>query len=278
MYGRLLKYKNKYKSASVPHSFNDGCSDDGRHLGNWVNTQRFQYKNKILSEIRINQLDSIDFVWNLSNHLNWVEMCKRLVAYKKQYKSTCVPYSYPADQPLGNWVSRQRMQYKTKDPVLTIEKISQLDSIGFVWNVLDAKWTERYERLVAYNKRYNSTCVPRSYTAGLQLGTWVNNQRSNFNTKNSQLTTDRINRLNSIGFVWNFHDAQWIEMYDRLVAYKKKYKSTCVSYKTDLKLGRWVDRQCEMYRLNNSRLTIDRINRLNSIGFIWNPRNLKRFN
>ena len=46
------------------------------------------------------------------------------------------------------------------------------------------RWNEMYDRLVKYEKEYKTTCVPRKYSADLQLGRWVNKQRSYYNTKN----------------------------------------------------------------------------------------------
>jgi hypothetical protein len=46
--------------------------------------------------------------------------------------------------------------------------------------------------------------------------------------KNKQLHVERIHRLESIGFVCNRQDLNWIEMYNRLLAYKKHHKSTQV--------------------------------------------------
>merc|ERR1712028_334889 len=115
---------------------------------------------------------------------------------------TCVPKLYPADPQLGNWVSLQRSYYNTNKTLLTAERLAQLDSIGFVWNVLDAKWTKLYERLVAYKEQYGSTCVPQPYKADPQLGVWVKTQRANYNKNSSYLTAAKKQQLSSIGFVW----------------------------------------------------------------------------
>ena len=196
----------------------------------------------------------------------WNAMYSRLVAYKEQYKNTCVPRSYKADPQLASWVNRQRTNYNK----LTAERIHQLNSISFVWNSLDARWTEMYDRLVAYKNQYTNTCVPRSYDADPQLAVWVNKQRQNYN----KITADRKHQLNSIGFVWNLLDTFWTEMYERLVVYKNQYKSTRVprSYKADPQLARWVRTQRGNYNTNSSHLTAERIKLLNSIGFIWNAR------
>ena len=93
----------------------------------------------ILSLDRIDRLESIGFVWNVYDTY-WIEMYERLVAYKKQYKSTCVPSIVPKDKQLGVWVHHQRCDYKTKNPTLTIDRIRKLNSIGCVWNTSDTHW------------------------------------------------------------------------------------------------------------------------------------------
>ena len=129
MYDRLVAYKKKYKSTCVPES--DGC------LGRWINGQRTRHRNKQLSQYRINRLETIGFVWSVSNDVRWTELYDRLVAYKKKYKTTCVPRSYPSDLQLGPWVSQQRVHYSTKNASLTADRISRLNSIKFEWHPLN---------------------------------------------------------------------------------------------------------------------------------------------
>ena len=64
-------------------------------------------------------------------------MYERLVKYKKEYKTTCVSWRYPADPHLGAWVRTQRYNYKTNKSYLTADRIAQLDLIGIVWKIKD---------------------------------------------------------------------------------------------------------------------------------------------
>ena len=129
MYSLLVKYKKTNKSITITKKF-----DDKHRLQYWIRQQRYYYNKKVLCVDRINRLDSIGFVWDVRDAY-WIEMYDRLVKYKKQNKTTCVPHIYPADPPLGKWVNHQRTFYKTNNPCLTANRITQLESIGFVWKM-----------------------------------------------------------------------------------------------------------------------------------------------
>ena len=91
-------------------------------------------------------LNGIGFVWGAC-YTKWMEMYQRLVAYKKQYKSTSVPQYYKEDPNLGAWVVTQRQCYKNKE--LSKKRTNYLESIGFNWKI-NTPWIEMYERRVAY--------------------------------------------------------------------------------------------------------------------------------
>ena len=90
MFRRLVVYKEKHKTISVPSK----CKENPQ-LGQWVSRQRTKYKKNIVSKYRVDLLNSIGFVWKL--RVPWIEMYQKLVAYKKQHKSTSVPRCYKED-------------------------------------------------------------------------------------------------------------------------------------------------------------------------------------
>ena len=118
-----------------------------------------------------------------------------------------------------------------------------------------------YQSLLTYKKKYGTTCVPQKYKSDLQLGNWVNKQRTCCKKK------DRIDLLNDIGFVWKA-STDWEIMYERLLTYKEKHGTNRVprGYKADPKLGIWVKAQRQFCKEK------DRVDLLNDIGFVWNPR------
>jgi hypothetical protein len=152
-------------------------------------------------------------------------------------------------------------------------RVNLLNSIGFVWNKLDDRWDEMFQRLVTYKNQHDgSTLVP----SDTQLGTWASHQRfyyinNNNNNCSKTLSVDRIKRLESIGFVWDVLEVQWMEMYNRLVAYKKQHRSTRVprTYRedNDVRLGAWIRTQRNVN--NKGKLLKQRLDLLNSVDFAW---------
>ncbi|OEU07253.1 hypothetical protein FRACYDRAFT_197864 [Fragilariopsis cylindrus CCMP1102] len=197
MYQKLVAYKKKFKSTSVPKIY----VEDPK-LGNWVSTQRRYHNNDMIGENRVDLLNSVGFVWETYKTLPWDEMFQRLVRYKEEHHTTIVPDRYEKDPKLGRWVSHQRTYYNKKG--IPVERVKRLDSIGFVWNPLDEQWMEMYQKLVAYKKEHRSTNVPRCYMKVPELGRWVGSQRQAYiNTARGILSKKRLELLNSINFVWS---------------------------------------------------------------------------
>ncbi|CAJ1961345.1 unnamed protein product [Cylindrotheca closterium] len=73
------------------------------------------------------------------------------------------------------------------------------------------------------------------------------------------------------------HDEKWNNMFDKLVEYKKANNHTLVPqcYHDDPRLGRWVHYQRVEYWIfqqsGTGKITPERIGRLESIGFEWDP-------
>ena len=193
MFQRLVTYKEKYQTTNVPQS-----GKEDQQLSQWVSTQRQNYRKEVLSIYRMDCLNSIGFVWRL--HAQWMEMYQKLIVYKKQHNTTSVPQYYKEDTQLGCWVYNQRTAYKNK--TISVEQINHLESVGFVWKIVDrVPWIEMYERLVTYKQCYQSTLVPLRFTENPRLGRWVSKQREKYN--NNILSNVRMELLNSIDFVWS---------------------------------------------------------------------------
>jgi hypothetical protein len=95
----------------------------------------------------------------------------------------------------------------------------------------DERWNKMLQRLVAYKRKYKSTSITQKCEADPKLASWVIKQRVVYSIK--ELCIERINRLESIGLVWDPYDPKLMEMYGRLVANKRKHKSTIITQKCE---------------------------------------------
>ena len=90
--------------------------------------------------------------------------------------------------------------------------------------------------------------------------------------KAGSLAQDRIDRLSSIGFKWALvqigPSAPWETRLSELLKYKAKH-GDCDVPRSQGQLGTWVNNQRFNYK--KSKLSRDRIYRLNGIGFEWTP-------
>jgi hypothetical protein len=94
------------------------------------------------------------------------------------------------------------------------------------------------------------------------------------------MTDSRIQELDSLGFVWDVHEAAWEESFSGLAHYHKinGHCNVPSRYKlgTSVNLGMWVSTQRKQYKLKEkgSRSSINdaRIKKLENINFQWKLR------
>ena len=125
-------------------------------------------------------------------------MYARLVAYKAQHGDCTVP-RVNQDRALARWLTTQRT-LKVKGH-LYFEQIQWLNTLGFAWDPLTARWEAMYARLVAYKAQHGDCTVPQIFKQDRPLGRWVTTQRTL--KVHGQLYSERIQRLEALGFVWN---------------------------------------------------------------------------
>ena len=127
--------------------------------------------------------------------VSWDEWLGRLVTFKEREGHCLVPVHHKeGDYKLGGWVNNQRHTRAT----LTPERVQRLDEIGFVWD--SAAWEEGFAALEVFKEREGHCRVPQAHKEGdHRLGNWIRSQRR----YKANLTAERVQRLDEIGFVWN---------------------------------------------------------------------------
>jgi hypothetical protein len=132
-FDELYSYYQKHGHCSVPHTFPPNPA-----LARWVKRQRYQYKlmtsgqQSTMTRERVKALEDIGFVWD---------------SHGQAHGDCNVPSNYPPNPQLATWVKCQRRQYKLywegSSSNMTLERISDLEKIGFEWELRGPKNAKR---------------------------------------------------------------------------------------------------------------------------------------
>ncbi len=260
-FAELQAFKDQHGHSNVP----DGYPENPK-LAKWVQVQRQSRKEDKLPPDRISRLDALDLAWD-PLAAAWDEKIAELQAFMAQHGHCNVPRSHAENPELGRWVGTQRRA--RKENRLSSERISRLDALGFEWDPLAAAWDEQFAALQAFMAQHGHCNVPRSHAENPELGRWVETQRGR--SKANRLSSERISRLDALGFEWDPLSAAWDEKFAELQAFKDQHGHCNVlrGHSEDAELGMWVSRQRKALKANS--LSSERISRLDALGFSWTP-------
>lgn len=144
-------------------------------------------------------------------------------------------------------------------------------------DALTATWDMYYASAKQYYKENGNLEVPARYITeeGYALGSWLNNQKAiRKGTIVGKLTEDQIQKLNSIGMIWDSLDNFWEQNFRLAKEYYLEHGNLDVPTNfrsTDGKhLGNWILRQRQLYKSNS--LIDEQVKKLDSIGMDWMDR------
>mmetsp|Transcript_15771 Transcript_15771/g.23232 ORF Transcript_15771/g.23232 Transcript_15771/m.23232 type:complete len:529 (-) Transcript_15771:1082-2668(-) len=145
------------------------------------------------------------------------------------------------------------------------------------------KWGTMFHRLLQFKARNGHVLVPNRCEEDPSLGSWVSTQRRQHKLltlgQKSSMTRERVEKLEAIGFAWATSDPRhvpWEQRYKELIKYSMEHGGSTlvpIGYKENPQLANWVSTQRQEMRLlkigRSSRLTKERIEALEAIGFVW---------
>lgn len=189
-FNKLIAYKKKHGKLQVSLKHD-------RSLQRWTCEQRKKWLKGTLDEEKVAKLMEIGFPWDLHESY-WMEKYEELVAYKKEYGHTRVPWRWEENPQLGQWVSRTRLHKYS----LTKSQIKLLNQLGFDWKTTTktiTPWITMYKSLVDFKNSYGHTRVPVNWTKNRKLGKWISRIRS----EHERLEPERKKLLEEIDFDWS---------------------------------------------------------------------------
>ena len=265
---KLNEYKAENGDLLVPKNYK---MDDGYYLGNKVHHIRQDYKTRRLTQDKIDRLNSMGFVWSVFE-TKFDKTIIELEKYKAENGDLLVLDKYKTEDgyPLWQKVVVIRRDYKVGR--LTQDRIDRLNAMGFVWDVLEAGFDKAIIELEKYRVKNGDLLVPKNYKMedGYPLGMKVSNIRQAY--KAGRLSQDKIDRLNSMGFVWNTYEIGYDKVITELEKYKAENGDLLVPQiyvsEDEFPLGEKVSTLRKDY--GKGKLSQERINELNEMGFVWN--------
>ena len=241
-FGKLKAYKKQNGDCLVPAKY-----ESDPIFGHWANNQRSFFKRGQLSSNRVERLDSIKFEWDVTEAI-WEIRYHQLEEFYNENGHSDVPTEWPKNRKLSHWVFHQRSFRKRGK--LSQDQIDRLDKLKFCWDVADAHWNKYFRKLAK---------------GEVVSEWWKEHQRKAWRERN--LPQDRIELLKSVGFSLDPHPDAWSNNLKALQDFHAEFGHWNVPEESNKELWGWVRRQREAYK--NEKLSQDRIDRLDAIGFDW---------
>lgn len=283
MFQKAKEYYTQHGNLEVERRYK---TPDGYSLGSWLCTQRKirageQFGN--ISEERIAKLDSIGMRWQSVSDISWEKYFSAAQKYYDNNGNLDIKTQYvtPDGIRLGSWLAGIRTCRKNglRSSYLTEERVKQLDQIGMIWSQPDYIWERNYSAALEYYKQHGDLEVPADCVInGVRLGRWIVNLRTAALGRGGYAmpTESQKQRLDELGMRWSDKASrQWDIGYAHAEAFYKRNGNLDISssYKTEsgYNLGAWISKNRTAYK--TGKLSEERIDRLNSIGMIWDKSN-----
>ena len=211
---------------------------------------------------------------------------ERYFAAAKQMAAKKLPLDVPRAYTfegvaVGRWLENQRLvRAGKKNGRLTAEQVARLDKIGMNWKKrLELAWENGWASARRYRDSHADLLVPVHYKDknGFALGEWIVYNRQRY--QGGSLSDDRIERLESLGMVWDTGSILWEKNYAAAVQYHLEHDDLEIPVKyvtpDGMALGVWLGSQRAAYK--EGTLTAAQIEKLEALGVDWANRNDRKW-
>ena len=230
----------------------------------------------------------------------WWTLYESLKKYHATHGTSDVPKTWDENPALARWCQEQRKEYQlyqdwfrnqnsatnsTTTPskvaftcALDLPKIQLLNELGFRWDPDQEEWNLHYQQLQQYIAAHGPSTTPKLKKTHPKLANWLNTQHRQMTFKargeKSRLDDDKYNKLKALG--WNFRQlVNWDDRFKELQDYYQKhghFEAAGIATENP-DLASWVTVQRKQYakfqEQKKSSMTLERIDKLNSINFPW---------
>lgn len=162
-------------------------------LGQWLQTQRKLFRAGRLHPERVQLFEEAGVSLGPQEE-NWTNRFNQLKGFIAARGHARVPVEDPE---LGVWVVVQR--HRMRAGRLAAAKVEKLRSVGFIENVADQRFEERFHELLEYALQTGS--LRPSFATHERLAQWCQQQRLRRSKKT--IKPHQAQRLTHLGFPWN---------------------------------------------------------------------------
>ena len=260
-----------------------------------VSYYRFYGDGKEIVNERFKLIDELRDARELFERLNdtlvasWDLMYEYARQYFELHGDLNIPRRYKTADgyTLGSWLQTQRKVYAGEQyGNLSEDRIEKLNAIGMRWgSYLDDSWERNFRAAKEFYAANGHLKVNVSEVteAGIHLGAWIANLRTykKNGIRTAYLSPERIAALEQVGMVWDVPDYLWEENFNAAMQYYREHgnldmPNTYIA-PNGIRLGTWIFKLRTLRRDGESSragaaLTQEQINRLDSIGMIWEPK------
>lgn len=204
-------YKKQYGNTHIPNNY----IINGKRLGDWArnirNIRKGKHKRKLSHEHLI-ALQEVGFEFNWYDNINrnkWEEY----YSYLKDYISENPDKQVYDDviyknKKIGRWLHSQRQSLKRGK--LSNNRKEMLLRLGINFTPMQSRWNDHFEIAKKYYEEFGSLDIPNDMVIdNVCIGAWISNQRQIYSgsRKDLHLTSNQIEKLNSIGMIWKANGA-----------------------------------------------------------------------